>query len=130
MEIKFTMVRGDVTPDMKEYALKKVRKATRHIEKGVTDAHVQLGFAHSGSAGCIAESFISVKSHGKMIAKARASNMFVAIDEMIGKLDRQVRDLKEKRAGNRKRASQRMRAAKIDEAIDSAFSGPSDEIEE
>jgi putative sigma-54 modulation protein len=124
MQITFTAVRGDVTPDMREYAIKKLDKLGKFETQGVMDAHVQLSIEQPWFE---AETFVNVKNSGRIIAKNRADDMFKAIDGMVEKLERQMKDLKEKRSDTRKRASQRAQAVMMDQAIDTAYTVPSDE---
>ncbi|GAB4165549.1 MAG: ribosome-associated translation inhibitor RaiA [Planctomycetota bacterium] len=127
MQITLTAVRGDVTPDMKDYATKKLSKLGKFLTQGVMDAHVQLSIEQPWFE---AETVLHVKNSGRLVAKSKADDMFKAIDGMVEKLERQMKDLKEKRSDTRKRASQRAQAVMMEEAIQQAFSIPNDEKEE
>ncbi len=123
MRITVTTVQGEVTPNMREYAEKKVAKIMKFFAAGMLDARVQLSISHPW---CNAEAIVNVKNSGSMVAKSKADDMYKAVDEMVDKLERQVKDLKEKVSNNRKRASQRSHAVMMNDAIDSAFSEKSE----
>jgi len=123
VRITVTTVQGDVTPNMKEYAEKKLSKIKKFFAAGMLDARIQLSIEHPW---CNAEAIVSVKNSGSMVAKAKSDDMYKAVDAMLDKLERQVKDLKEKISGNRKRASHRSHAVRMDEAIDNAFSEKSE----
>ena len=118
MEIRISAVRGDVTQNMKDYAQKKVEKLGKYLAHAIDDAHIQMSIE---PPWCECETSLTIKNHGRLLAKSREDEMHKAIDVMVEKLERQVRDLKERLSSGRKRASQRANAIRMDEAIDSAF---------
>lgn len=118
MDIKVSTVHGEVTPDMKDYADKKLRKVSKFLSRGNHRADVQLSVSEPW---CQAETVLAVKNHNPLVAKSRSDDMYKAIDQMVEKLERQVRDLKEKRSKERKRASQRVKAVRMEEAIEENF---------
>ena len=127
MEIILSTVHGDITPDMKEYAEKKVGRVSKFFSKGTLSVNINLGVKERNF---LAESVLSVKNHSSMVAKAKSDDMFKAIDSMVEKLERQVRDLKEKRTSNRKRSSQRLQAAHMEDVMKEAFTSQDEESEE
>ena len=127
MEIILSTIHGDITPDMKEYAKKKVGKISKFFSRGMLSVDIHLS---SKERKFMVDAILHIKSHGSLVAKAKSKDMFQAIDQMVEKLERQVREVKEKRTSNRKRASQRLQAARKDEVIREAFSSKDDDSEE
>jgi putative sigma-54 modulation protein len=119
MDIRISAVRGEVTQNVRDYAQTKVGKVSKFFGHAIGDVHIQISI---DTPLCDCETTMSIKNHGKIVAKGRANDIHAAIDQMVDKLERQVKDMKEKVSNERKRASQRLSAIQNEQAIDSAFS--------
>ena len=120
MRLSISTIHGNVTPDMKEYAERKVTKIRKFFAKGMLDAEVHLS---TGDPWSRAETIVHVKNQGSIIAKSKADDLYKAIDGMVEKLERQVKALKEKVSTNRKRASQRAQAVRNNTTLEQSISG-------
>lgn len=91
MQITISGQNIDVTPSLKEYVEGKFERIERHFDH-VIDAHVVLDVDKREQH---AEATLNV-SGKTLFAEAANHDMYAAVDLMIDKLDRQVRDHKEK----------------------------------
>jgi putative sigma-54 modulation protein len=74
-----------VTPSLREYVLLKLERIRRHFDR-VIDVSVILAVDK-----LIQKAEITLHVRGKdIVAKARNTDLYAAIDELIDKLDRQV----------------------------------------
>lgn len=83
----------DVSDSMREYAEKRVDKLMEGYPR-VDDIHVILDiqkFTH------IAEVIVHARRHIRLEAKATAEGMYAAIDEVVDKIEAQLRKVIEKR---------------------------------
>ena len=91
MKIYFTSRNSRITDDMKDYILDKMNKIEKYSHKNI-DAHISLDVQ---KYRFIAE--VTVKTNITSIpCKEEDTDIFVAIDRVVGKLDRQMRKSKEK----------------------------------
>lgn len=91
MDITVSGHQVDITPALRDYALEKVGKIQRHFDHAIT-ADVVL---HVEKKRFTAEA--NVRAKGAIIhANAEGDDMYMAIDLLIDKLDRQVLRHKEK----------------------------------
>jgi len=118
VNINISTVHGELTPHMKEYALRKVRKIERFLAGGMLEAQVNFSIK---DPWVNAEAILKVKNGGTVVAKAREDDVFKAVDSMVDKLERQVKHLKDRRSVNRKRASQRVKSVMMDETVRESF---------
>jgi len=81
----------DITPPLKEYVTQKMERIERHIDSA-TNTTVVL---HVEKTRHVAEATINAKG-ATLHANAEAEDMYAAIDELVHKLDSQVRKHKEK----------------------------------
>ena len=89
----------EVTPAIKAYVSEKLDKVVAHFDD-VISAKVTLTVEkHKEKDGQHAECSLHVKG-GDLFAEASGADLYAAIDEMIGKLDRQVLRHKEKIQGH------------------------------
>lgn len=89
----------DVTEAIKTYAEQKVSKLPKYFN-GVQLITVSLSRANSHHVTEYdAELVIDVEKHEDFISHARAADPYAAIDLVVEKGERQLRDFKEKRQG-------------------------------
>jgi putative sigma-54 modulation protein len=91
MQIAISGQKMDVTPPLKEYVTQKMNRIERHFDN-VTNTTVVL---HVEKTRHVAEATINTKG-ATLHANAEAEDMYAAIDELMRKLDSQVRKHKEK----------------------------------
>lgn len=91
MQINVTGHHVDITEAMRNYVDSKFERLERHFDH-VTDTHVILSVEKTRQK---AEATIHVTKH-KLYADAVNENMYIAIDELVDKLDRQIKKHKEK----------------------------------
>jgi putative sigma-54 modulation protein len=91
MQIAISGHQMDVTPSLKEYVTQKMSRIERHLDN-VTNTTVVL---HVEKTRHVAEATINTKG-ATLHANAEAADMYAAIDELMRKLDSQVRKHKEK----------------------------------
>ena len=91
MQIAISGHKMDITPPLKEYVTQKMTRIERHFDN-VTNTSVVL---HVEKTRHLAEATINTKG-ATLHANAEAEDMYAAIDELIRKLDSQVRKHKEK----------------------------------
>lgn len=91
MQINITGQQMDVTPALHEYVETKFQRLERHFDQ-ITNVHVILSIEKERHK---AEATISV-SRGELFADTEQESMYAAIDELMDKLDRQLKKHKEK----------------------------------
>ncbi|MCS3904209.1 putative sigma-54 modulation protein [Methylohalomonas lacus] len=91
MQINITGQQMDVTPALREYVETKFQRLERHFDQ-ITNVHVILSIEKERHK---AEATISV-SRGELFANTEQESMYAAIDELMDKLDRQLKKHKEK----------------------------------
>lgn len=91
MHINVTGHHVDLTEALHNYVNSKFEKLERHFDN-ITDIHVILTVEKDRQK---AESTVHV-SGGNLFADAESTNMYAAIDDLIDKLDRQIKKHKEK----------------------------------
>jgi len=92
MQLNITGRHVDVTDSMHDYVTNKLEKVERHFDH-VTNVHVILSVEKMRQK---AEATIHVSGGGNLFADAENEDMYVAIDSMTDKLDRQIKKHKEK----------------------------------
>ncbi|MDX1557236.1 MAG: ribosome-associated translation inhibitor RaiA [Xanthomonadales bacterium] len=91
MQINVTGHHVDVTPPLRNYAIEKMERVSRHFDH-VISANVVLTVERHEH---LAE--VTVQAPGRsLFANHSADDMYAAIDGMVDKIDRQVRRYKEK----------------------------------
>ena len=96
MQLIITGRHLEVTEALKDYVDSKFEKLARHFES-VTDVHVILSVENLIQK---AEATVQV-SGAKLFAEDHQEDMYVAIDAMVDKLDRQIIKHKEKTGNHR-----------------------------
>lgn len=97
MQIDLTGHHLDITPAMRDYVKGKFERLERHFEH-VIDVHVVLSVEKQRHQ---AEAALRM-SGGKIHATAEQGDMYVAIDDLVDKLDRQLVKHKEKSKDHRR----------------------------
>lgn len=92
MQINLTGHHVEITPALRNYVDSKMSRLERHFDN-VTDIHVVLTVEKLQHK---AEATMHVAG-GKLFADAVEEDMYAAIDQLVDKLDRQVKKVKEKR---------------------------------
>ena len=91
MQIELTGHHVDITPALRNFVNDKFKRLERHFDH-VINSHVVLKvekLRHHAEASLLV-------SRNRIFADATADNMYVAIDSLIDKLDRQIVKHKEK----------------------------------
>ncbi len=96
MQISVTGRHLEVTDSLKAHVESKFEKLERHFDK-VTDVHVILGVEKMDQK---AEATVQI-SGAKLFAEDHQEDMYVAIDNLVDKLDRQIIKHKEKVGSHR-----------------------------
>jgi len=91
MQIDITGHHVDVTPALRAYVTEKMQKIMRHSDQ-VLSIHVILNVEKLQQ---LAEATINVGGR-KVFATVTASDMYVSIDGLVDKLDRQIRRHKDR----------------------------------
>ncbi|MCW8888119.1 MAG: ribosome-associated translation inhibitor RaiA [Gammaproteobacteria bacterium] len=91
MQLNLTGHHVDITDSLRDYVTTKLEKLERHFDQ-VTNVHVILGVEKLRQK---AEAQINIKGN-QLFAESVNEDMYASIDDMIDKLDRQVRKHKEK----------------------------------
>ncbi len=91
MQLNITGHHVDVTDAMHDYVTDKLARLERHFDH-VTNAHVVLSVEKQRQK---AEATVHV-SGAQLFAESEDGNLYAAIDDMVDKLDRQIRRHKEK----------------------------------
>ena len=92
----------EVNDSIREYAERKLQKLDRRIHE-LTQVEIELAVERNPSIAesQVAEATVHLKGH-TLRARESARDMKAAIDELVDKLVRQVRDLHDKRVDGRK----------------------------
>lgn len=96
MQIAISGHQMDITPPLKKYVTEKMGRIERHFDN-LTNSTVVL---HVEKTRHLAEATINTKG-ATLHANAEAEDMYAAIDNLIHKLDSQVRKHKEKSTDHR-----------------------------
>ena len=91
MQLNLTGHHVEITDSLRDYVSTKLEKLERHFDK-VTNVHVILGVEKLRQK---AEAQVNIKGN-QLFAESVHEDMYASIDDMIDKLDRQVRKHKEK----------------------------------
>lgn len=95
MNLTITGHHLEVTPSIKSYVTEKLGKVSNHFDD-IVDAKVTLSVEkHKEKDGQHAECTLHLKGVD-LFAESTNADLYAAIDEMVGKLDRQVLRHKEK----------------------------------
>ena len=92
MNIDVTGQHIDVSPALRDYVASKFEKLKTHFDK-VGNCHVILSVEKLQQK---AEATVSISGGNNLFANAENENMYAAIDDLVDKLDRQAKKLKEK----------------------------------
>jgi putative sigma-54 modulation protein len=87
----------EVTPSLRGYVENKVARLERHFEQ-ITEAHVILSVDKLDQK---AEATLQVNG-ATIYADAQSHDMYIAIDALVHKLDRQLKKHKEKNSGHQR----------------------------
>ncbi len=87
----------DVTPSLRSYVENKAERLERHFDQ-ITEVHVILSVDKLDQK---AEATLQVNG-GTLFADALAHDMYVAIDALMHKLDRQLKKHKEKNSNHQR----------------------------
>ncbi|MDX2345298.1 MAG: ribosome-associated translation inhibitor RaiA [Legionella sp.] len=96
MHIEFTGHQVEITDALKAFTEEKFGKLSRHFDR-ITSIHVTFDVEKLSQ---IVEATILVPK-SELHASAESENMYTAIDELVGKLDRQLIKYKEKMEDHR-----------------------------
>ena len=99
MQINLSGHHVDITTPLRDYVNGKMERLERHFDN-VIDLHVVLGVEKLRHK---AEATIHLNG-SRVFADSTQENMYAAIDNLVDKLDRQVKKYKEKHAEERHRA--------------------------
>ena len=98
MQLSITGHHVEISDSLKEYINTKMERVKRHFDQ-LIDAHVVLDVSKQRHK---AETTLQI-SGSKIRAASEHDDMYAAIDDMIDKLDRQVRKHKEKMTDHHRR---------------------------
>ena len=91
MQLNLTGHHVDITDSLRDYVTSKLEKLERHFDQ-VTNVHVILGVEKLRQK---AEAKINIKGN-QLYADSVNEDMYASIDNMVDKLDSQIRKHKEK----------------------------------
>lgn len=91
MQMNVTGHHMDITPALRSYVENKFERLERHFDQ-ITNVHVILSVEKERQK---AEATLNV-TRGDVYADAEHENMYAAIDNLVDKLDRQLKKHKEK----------------------------------
>ncbi|MFC1770212.1 ribosome hibernation-promoting factor, HPF/YfiA family [Nitrospirota bacterium] len=113
MKIIVTGRKVEVTPALKAYAEEKIGKFSKYLDDS-SEATVTLSVQKN-----MHKASVHIKAKGNPIqAEATTEELYASIDEVVTKLDRQVKKLKEKKADKRK--SEKKKDSMPPEAVSAA----------
>ena len=99
----------DVTPSLREYVQTKLDRITRHFDQ-VVDLNVLLSVSKMKEKELRQKAEITLHVKGKVIFVEHShEDLYAAIDQLMDKLDRKVRDHKEKRQNHDHLSFKRMK---------------------
>ena len=107
MQIQVSGRQVEVTPALREYAVSKLERITRHFDH-LHDVTVILGLEKLVHR---AEATITAARKKVLHAEFEASDMYAALDGLADKLDSQVRKHKEKLTDHHRADAQKARPA-------------------
>jgi putative sigma-54 modulation protein len=92
----------DVTDSMRTYVERKLQKLDRRVHD-LTEVEIELAVEHNPriAESQVAEATVHLKGHTLRVREA-ASDMNAAVDQLVDKLVRQVKELHDKRVDGRK----------------------------
>ncbi|MDF1826973.1 MAG: ribosome-associated translation inhibitor RaiA [Legionellaceae bacterium] len=96
MEINFTGHQIEVTPALKAFTEDKLGKLERHFDR-IKAIHVTFNVEKLRQ---IVDATVDI-ARGDVHARAESDNMYTSIDDLVGKLDRQLIKHKEKMMNHR-----------------------------
>lgn len=96
MNIQITGHNIDVTPALREFAEKKLKRLKKHMNN-ITNIHVTFNIDKLSQ---IVEAQVMLPGN-KIHAKAKSNDMYHAVDELIHKLIRQLDKYRDKLTGHR-----------------------------
>ena len=96
MEINFTGHQVEVTPALRAFTEEKLGKLERHFDR-IKTIHVTFNVEKLRQ---IVDATVHIV-RGEVHASSESENMYTSIDELVGKLDRQLIKHKEKIADHR-----------------------------
>lgn len=96
MEINFTGHQIEVTPALKAFTEEKLGKLERHFDR-IKAIHVTF---HVEKLRQIVDATVDI-ARGDVHARSESDNMYTSIDDLVGKLDRQLIKHKEKMMNHR-----------------------------
>jgi len=102
MQISVSGHHLDITDSIRSHVLEKFDKLERHFEH-ITNIHVILNVDKNRQ---IAEATVHIKG-GELFAEAESDDLYLAIDALVDKLDRQILKHKEKSIDRTHRAAAR-----------------------
>jgi ribosome hibernation promoting factor len=96
----------EVNASMREYVERKLRKLDRRVHE-LTEVEIELAVERNPSIAesQVAEATVHLKGH-TLRARETARDMKAAVDELVDKLVRQVKDLHDKRVDGRRHFEQ------------------------
>jgi ribosome hibernation promoting factor len=96
----------EVNASMRDYVERKLQKLDRRVHE-LTEVEIELAIERNPSIAesQVAEATVHLKGH-TLRARETARDMKAAVDELVDKLVRQVRDLHEKRVDGRRHFEQ------------------------
>jgi len=99
MNLNITFRHIEPTDALKEYVQKRLSKIKRHLNRTLIDVHAILGMENRKSTPIhFAEIILSV-NRDTLRSKVNDPDLYRAIDEVIDKLERQVKKYKTKLVG-------------------------------
>jgi putative sigma-54 modulation protein len=95
MQINFTGQGMEITPPLRLLVEDKFQRIIRHFDKNLMNINVVLKTEQKRKTTYVAEANIHIKGND-VYAKAEEDDMYKSIDQMIIKLDKQLRKIKDK----------------------------------
>ncbi|MFK7883686.1 MAG: ribosome-associated translation inhibitor RaiA [Phycisphaerales bacterium] len=86
----------DITPAIENHAEQKSTKLTKKYDDYVQQLDFTVSQEVAKKDQFQAELLVGVRSHNEIVAKANGHDVYVLLDEVIAKAERQLHDLKEK----------------------------------
>ncbi len=103
MNIHITGRQLEVTPPIKSYTEKKVKKLSRFLN-GITDIHVTLSLEKYRQ---IAEIKVHSRGNTYLTAVEASNDLYVSINEAVEKIEAQAKKQQEKRIGKKRRGKRK-----------------------
>lgn len=103
MKIMFYYKQGELTPEIKDYAEKKIKAATKYFAN-IIEARLELDENTKVASGDKYRAEIHLKvPNGLIYADTRGETLKAAIDLVLPKAERQLKDYKEKLQDNKRK---------------------------